>query len=86
MDLNMCGCTWKQVLLNPCELHCFQLRTLSLRPKHDKFNQVLGLNFAALLLLCQSHRPPPLDPPTSIRKIHAIHYHYRQEEIQGRRE
>ncbi len=30
--------------------------------------------------------PTPLDPPTSIEKIKAIHYHYRQEEIQGQRE
>lgn len=27
-----------------------------------------------------------LIPPTSIEKINAIHYHYRQEEIQGQRE
>ena len=39
-----------------------------------------------LLSLRLPLRPPPLDPPTSIEKINAIHYHYRQEEIQGQRE
>lgn len=44
-------------------------------------NAVLSIS-SLVPSLCQ----PPYDLPSSLVKINGIHYHYRQEEIQGQRE
>lgn len=79
------------------ELQCFQcleacclaaLRSIKIKQKQNNANKMRLISAALLAIssLCLSRRPPPLDPLTSIEKINAIHYHYRQEEIQGQRE
>lgn len=94
--LHRSKCSHFDILVS--ELQCFYrleacclaaLRSIKIKQKQNTANKIRRLISAALLVissLCLSCRPLPLDPLTSIEKINAIHYHYRQEEIQGQRE